>query len=166
MSRPMSMEEITSSETKDLVKEMIETMQANGGIGLAAPQIGILKQLAIIGIPEESTRYPEAPKTHLVVVINPEIEVIDETLQANWEGCLSVPGLRGVVKRPRKIRVSYYDLNGERNVEEIEDFLATVFQHEIDHLFGTLYVDKLFNTHQFSYVEEFQQFWQIKDDEK
>ena len=99
--------------------------------------------MAIIKLSEESDRYPDMEDTEEFVIFNPKITVIDETEQGFWEGCLSVPGLRGFVERPRSIRVDYLDENAKSKSIEIEDFLATVFQHELDHLIGKLYVDRM-----------------------
>jgi len=136
-------EEIKSAETKILLEDMWDSLTAVGGIGLAAPQIGISKQLTVIKLSEESDRYPDMEDTEAFVIFNPKITVLDETEQGFWEGCLSVPGLRGFVERPRSIRVDYLDENAESMYIEVEDFLATVFQHELDHLIGKLYVDRM-----------------------
>ena len=136
-------EEIKSAETKILLEDMWDSLAAVGGIGLAAPQIGISKQLTVIKLSEESDRYPDIEDTEAFVIFNPKITVLDETEQGFWEGCLSVPGLRGFVERPRSIRVDYLDENAESMYIEVEDFLATVFQHELDHLIGKLYVDRM-----------------------
>ncbi|MDB4816042.1 peptide deformylase [Gammaproteobacteria bacterium] len=136
-------EEIKSAETKILLEDMWDSLTAVGGIGLAAPQIGISKQLTVIKLSEESDRYPDMEDTEAFVIFNPKITVLDETEQGFWEGCLSVPGLRGFVERPRSIRVDYLDENAESMYVEVEDFLATVFQHELDHLIGKLYVDRM-----------------------
>ena len=138
-----SIEEIKSPETKELLKDMWDSLEAAGGIGLAAPQIGISKQLAVIRLSEESERYPDMEDSEEFVIFNPKITVMDETEQGFWEGCLSVPGLRGFVERPRGIRVDFLDENAEPKSIEIEDFLATVFQHELDHLIGKLYIDRM-----------------------
>lgn len=136
-------EEIKSAETKILLEDMWDSLAAVGGIGLAAPQIGISKQLTVIKLSEESDRYLDMEDTEAFVIFNPKITVLDETEQGFWEGCLSVPGLRGFVERPRSIRVDYLDENAESMYIEVEDFLATVFQHELDHLIGKLYVDRM-----------------------
>ena len=122
---------------------MWDSLKEAGGIGLAAPQIGISKQLAVIKLSEESERYPDMEDSEAFVIFNPEITILDEAEQGFWEGCLSVPGLRGFVERPRKIRVDFLDENAETCSIEVEDFLATVFQHELDHLIGKLYVDRM-----------------------
>ena len=122
---------------------MWEVMEEAGGIGLAAPQIGILKQLAVIKLDSNSERYENIEDSEEFVIFNPELEILDETKQGFWEGCLSVPGLRGYVERPRKLKISYLNEQAEERELIVEDFLATVFQHELDHLFGFLYVDRL-----------------------
>ena len=141
--QPFELEEIISDETQELVQSMWDTMEEYGGIGLAAPQIGISKQLVVIRIEEDNERYPEAKKSEEMVLFNPMITYLDETLQGFWEGCLSVPGLRGVVFRPRKIQVDYLDQSAKQRSIEAEDFLATVFQHELDHLLGKLFIDRI-----------------------
>ena len=138
-----SVEEIKNSETQLLLEDMWHSLAAAGGIGLAAPQIGISKQLAVIKLIEESDRYPDMEDSEAFIIFNPKITVLDKTEQGFWEGCLSVPGLRGFVERPRKIRVDFLDENAKPRSIEVEDFLATVFQHELDHLVGKLYVDRI-----------------------
>ena len=138
-----SVEEIKNSETQLLLEDMWHSLAAAGGIGLAAPQIGISKQLAVIKLTEESDRYPDMEDSEAFIIFNPKITVLDKTEQGFWEGCLSVPGLRGFVERPRKIRVDFLDESAKPRSIEIEDFLATVFQHELDHLVGKLYVDRI-----------------------
>ena len=159
LAKPMSKEEILSDETKELLQDMIDTMEAEGGIGIAAPQIGISKQVTLIAIDSEQTRYEEAESTPLLVIFNPVITTINEELQGFWEGCLSVPGLRGYVQRPKQVRIEYLDQHAKPQVIEPEGFLATVFQHELDHLFGALYIDKISDISKLSYIEEFEQFW-------
>ena len=149
-----SVEEIKSTETKDLLEDMWDSLEASGGIGLAAPQIGISKQLAIIKLSSESDRYPDMEDSETYVIFNPKISIIDDNEQGFWEGCLSIPGLRGYVERPRKIRVDFLDENAAQKSIEIENFLATVFQHEIDHLYGTLYVEKMKDITTLTFEEE------------
>ena len=143
VSKPLSKEEIVSDQSKDLVKKMWKVMEQAGGIGLAAPQIGVLKQLAVIRLDSNSERYENIEDSEEFVIFNPKLEVLDETKQGFWEGCLSVPGLRGYVERPRKLKINYLNEKAEEKEVIVEDFLATVFQHELDHLFGFLYVDRL-----------------------
>ena len=104
-----SREEILSQETKILLEDMWDSLAAAGGIGLAAPQIGVSKQLAIIKLSEVSDRYPDMEDSEAFVVFNPKLSVVDDNEQGFWEGCLSVPGLRGFVERPRSVRIDFLD---------------------------------------------------------
>ena len=133
---------------------MWDVMKKAGGIGLAAPQIGISIQLAVIKLESESERYDDLENSEEFVIFNPKLEVIDEQKQGFWEGCLSVPGLRGYVERPRKLKINYFNENAVEKEVIVEDFLATVFQHELDHLFGFLYVDRLNSTKDLVFEEE------------
>src|SRR5262245_41824897 len=132
--QPLAREDIASEATLRLVADMIDTLHDYGGIGLAAPQIGEPIRLAIVEIPEGGTRYGDVPGMPLTVFVNPVVTVQDPETKGYWEGCLSVPGLRGFVERPQKIRVDYLDLGGREQSLELAGFLATVFQHEFDHL--------------------------------
>ena len=152
--QPFQLDEIASNQTQGLVQTMWDTMEEYGGIGLAAPQIGISKQLAVIRIDEGNERHPEAEKSEDIVIFNPQITVLDETLQGFWEGCLSVPGLRGVVFRPRKVQIDFLDQSAQKVSFIAEDFLATVFQHELDHLFGKLFVDRIEDISTLSFEDE------------
>jgi peptide deformylase len=164
LAKPMSHEEILSAETEELLKDMIDTMEAEGGIGIAAPQIGVSKQMTIIAIDPEQTRYPEAESTPLMVIFNPKITILDHELQGFWEGCLSVPGLKGYVQRPKKVRIEYLDQHAKPTTIEVEGFLATVFQHELDHLFGALYIDKISDITKLAYNEEFEEHWMMNEE--
>ncbi len=125
-----------------LIADMFETMVAASGAGLAAPQIGIDLQLVIFGF-QRNERYPEAPPVPNTVLINPVIEPLDGDLVEGWEGCLSVPGLRGVVPRHARIRYSGFDPRGQRIEREADGFHARVVQHECDHLIGRLYPTRM-----------------------
>jgi len=157
--RKLTREDLGSPEIRALIADMRENMHHYGGIGLAAPQIGESVQLAVIELEAGKNRYGSEDALPYTVFINPEFEVIDVTEQGFWEGCLSVPGLRGYVERPRHIRVKYWDENGVEKILEAKNFLATVVQHELDHLFGHLYVDRMKDTRLLSFQEEFQQFY-------
>jgi peptide deformylase len=157
--RRLEESEFSTPMLEELLIDMADTMKAEGGIGIAAPQIGESVQVAIIEVPEQS-RYEGAAPTARLVIINPVMTVIDPTPQGFWEGCLSVPGLRGFVERPRGIRIEYRSPDGGSHTLEAFDFLATVFQHELDHLFATLYVDRIKDMKRFSFNEEFVHFHQ------
>ena len=154
LERELSKEEILSSEIRGLIPKMWDVMKNAGGIGLAAPQIGISIQLAVIKLESDSERYDNLENSEEFVIFNPKLEVIDEQKQGFWEGCLSVPGLRGYVERPRKLKINYFNENAVEKEVIVEDFLATVFQHELDHLFGFLYVDRLNSTKDLVFEEE------------
>ena len=164
--RDLTMEEITSQETKTLVDDMLQTMDSVGGVGLAAPQIGISKRLAIISISASNKRYRDAPETPLMVIINPKISILNERKQGYWEGCLSVPGMRGFVERPREVKVDYLNLEGQEKNIRLKGFLATVFQHELDHLDGIIYVDHLKDMNKFCFMDEFYKFHDIQQNRK
>ncbi len=127
-----------SRELKTLIDDMFETMRAVNGAGLAAPQIGVDLALVIFGF-ASNQRYPDAPPVPETVLINPQIEPIGDAQEEGWEGCLSVPGMRGVVPRFARIRYVGFDAEGQRIDREAEGFHARVVQHECDHLVGTLY---------------------------
>ena len=152
--KPFTFEEILSEDTEILLKDMWDSLEEAGGIGLAAPQIGISKQLAIIKLSEESDRYPDMETSEAYIIFNPKITVLDKEKQGFWEGCLSVPGLRGYVERPRKVKIDFLDENAKERTIEVEDFLATVFQHELDHLIGMLYVDRMEDVSSLMYEDE------------
>ena len=143
VAKKLSKEEILSPEIQDFIPKMWSVMKEAGGIGLAAPQIGVSIQMAVIKLENDSERYDNLEDSEEFVIFNPKLEVLDETKQGFWEGCLSVPGLRGYVERPRKLKINYLNEKAEEKEVIVEDFLATVFQHELDHLFGFLYVDRL-----------------------
>lgn len=155
---PFPVEEIGSPDFVKLVGDMRDTMYAAGGIGLAAPQVDVPYRLAVIDLPETGTRHGELPGLPFAVYVNPVITVLDETEAGYWEGCLSVPGMMGYVERPQHIRVDYLDETGAPGSLEAEGFTATVFQHEFDHLYGTLYVDRIKDLQKFVYEEEYRLF--------
>jgi peptide deformylase len=137
-----------------LIRDMFDTMAAAGGVGLAAPQIGVDLQLVIFGF-ERSERYPEAPPVPRTILINPLIVALDDEQEEGWEGCLSLPGLRGLVPRHRRIRYSGFDPGGQPLTREAEGFHARVVQHECDHLRGTLYPMRMTNLQHFGFAEAF-----------
>ena len=134
-------EPVTAFDTPELhrlIDDMFETMHAAGGAGLAAPQIGVNLRLVIFGF-EKVARYPDAPPVPPTVLINPVITPLDGAMEEGWEGCLSVPGLRGVVPRLARLRYTGFDAKGAPIDRSVEGFHARVVQHECDHLDGILY---------------------------
>ncbi len=156
---PVPADAIGTPELAALIDDMVDTLHDYGGIGLAAPQIDEPLRLAIIEIPGGASRYGEIEAMPLTVFINPTIEVLNEAAEGYWEGCLSVPGLRGFVERPQHVRVDYTDIEGTAKSLELEGFWATVFQHEFDHLDGKLYIDHIEDTTKLVFEEEFARYW-------
>jgi len=156
--RPLTSEEIGSDAVQRLVADMIDTLHDYGGIGLAAPQVGEPVRLAIVELSGGQSRYGELPRVPLTAFANPEIEVLDPATAGYWEGCLSVPGLRGYVERPQHIRVRALTLSGEPIEMTFQGFPATVFQHEFDHLDGTLYLDRITDSRRLVFEEEFERY--------
>lgn len=155
VARNLTDDEIGSAELERLIDDMIDTLHDYGGIGLAAPQINEPLRLAIVEIPGGPTRYGDLPELPLTIFVNPSIEVVDPTPAGYWEGCLSVPGLRGFVERPQHVRVRASDQHGKPVELELTGFGATVFQHEFDHLDGKLYIDHITDTTKLAFEEEF-----------
>ena len=136
-----------------LIKDMIETMEAEDGAGLAAPQIGESIQLVIFGI-KDNSRYPEEEEIPFTVLINPIIKLLSDDEDESWEGCLSVPGMRGLVSRPSYINYKGVDQFGQLIDRDVKGFHARVVQHECDHLFGILYPMRIKDMKQFGFHEE------------
>jgi peptide deformylase len=136
-----------------LIQDMLDTMSACNGAGLAAPQIGVSERIVIFGI-DNNPRYPEAEAVPLTVLINPEIEALGTEQEEDWEGCLSVPGMRGLVPRFKSIRYRGFDAAGNEIVREADGFHARVAQHEVDHLDGILYPQRIEDMRQFGFIEE------------
>jgi len=145
-------DEVPSAALDALVTDLFDTMHAAGGVGLAAPQIGVDLQVVIFGF-ERSERYPEAPPVPRTVLVNPVIELLTQDMEEGWEGCLSVPGLRGVV--PRCMRIRYRGLSPQAEAIErvAEGFHARVVQHECDHLLGVLYPMRVTDFTRFGYTD-------------
>ena len=140
-----------TAELNSLIVDMFDTMHAAHGAGLAAPQIGVNLALVIFGF-ASNQRYPDAPPVPQTVLINPQVEAVGELEEEDWEGCLSVPGLRGVVPRFSRIRYAGFDAEGRRIEREAEGFHARVVQHECDHLIGKLYPMRIRDFSRFGYT--------------
>jgi peptide deformylase len=143
--------EFDTPELHALVGDLFDTMEAAGGAGLAAPQIGVDLRLVIFGF-ARNARYPDAPPVPRTVLINPEITPLGEEMQDGWEGCLSVPGLRGLVSRWARIRYRGVDPTGAPVEREAEGFHARVVQHECDHLIGRLYPTRMRDLTRFGFT--------------
>ncbi|VCU68150.1 Peptide deformylase [Pigmentiphaga humi] len=145
-------EQVGTSELDALIADMFDTMEAAGGVGLAAPQIGVDLQLVIFGF-DSSERYPDAPAVPRTILLNPVITPLSEAREEGWEGCLSVPGLRGAVPRYVSIRYQGLDPQGNPIDRVAEGFHARVVQHECDHLIGRLYPSRIEDFSKFGYTE-------------
>jgi peptide deformylase len=143
---------IGSAELDALVADMFDTMHAADGVGLAAPQIGVDLQLVIFGF-EHSERYPDAPEVPQTILLNPVVTPLSQDMEEGWEGCLSVPGLRGAVNRYSLVRYQGVDPHGAPIDRRAEGFHARVVQHECDHLIGRLYPSRITDFSKFGYTE-------------
>ena len=144
--------EFGTPELRELIADMFDTMRAAGGVGLAAPQIGVDLQLVIFGF-ERSERYPDAPAVPFTILLNPVITPLSADEEEGWEGCLSVPGLRGSVPRWTSIRYQGVDPEGEVIDRVADGFHARVVQHECDHLIGRLYPSRIRDFAKFGFTE-------------
>ncbi len=151
VARPVA--EFDTPALRELIRDMEETMAAAHGAGLAAPQIGEDLQLVIFGTGAPNPRYPEAPVVPRTILLNPVITPLGDEMEEGWEGCLSVPGLRGVVPRYRRIRYQGCDPQGRPIEREVEGFHARVVQHECDHLQGVLYPMRVRDFNRFGFTE-------------
>jgi peptide deformylase len=137
-------------ELENLLTDMQDTMRDLNGAGLAAPQIGVGLRVVIFGF-QENPRYPEAESVPFTILINPQITPLGETVDEDWEGCLSVPGMRGLVPRYRELRYTGFDAAGTSIDRSVKDFHARVVQHEVDHLDGILYPRRIRDLAQFGF---------------
>jgi peptide deformylase len=167
--RQLTREEIISDEIQRLIRDMRETMGDAPGVGLAAPQVGIALQLAVIedreellsSLPAEELVEKERKTVPFHVVINPEITLLGDDTTEFYEGCLSLSGFSAVVPRARRVRVAYSDEHGELQSVEASGWYARILQHEIDHLRGTLYIDRM-ESRSFTSLDNWSRFWKGK----
>ncbi|MEX8194693.1 peptide deformylase [Comamonas guangdongensis] len=136
-----------------LLTDLLDTMHAANGAGLAAPQIGVDLQMVVFGSGEFNPRYPEAPVVPRTVLLNPVITPVGDEEQLDWEGCLSLPGMRGMVPRWNQVRYTGFDIYGGPIDRTVEGFHARVVQHECDHLWGKLYPMRMRDFTQFGFTE-------------
>lgn len=151
---PLDLDEIGTPAIQRLIDDMFDTMREYEGIGLAAPQVHAGIRLFVAGVDE-----PDA-KLRPVVMINPEIEPLGTTVEEDWEGCLSIPDVRGRVSRPDEIRVRALDRHGRRQQMTANGFPARVIQHETDHLNGVLFVDRMTSLESLTFLEEYGRYWE------
>jgi len=142
LERAREVSKFDTSELHALLEDMHDTMIAEGGIGIAAPQIGVSQRVMIFGV-EHSDRYPDMEPVPYTILINPEYEVLSDEMISDWEGCLSVPGLRGLVPRYEKIKYTGFDEMGKKIERTVEGMHARIIQHEVDHLDGILFPQRI-----------------------
>lgn len=150
--------EISTPETQQLIDNMIETMNEHEGVGLAAVQVHVSRQLAVIEV-ADNPRYPNKEKVPLAVLINPKFEPLSEEMEEDWEGCLSINKLRGKVPRYKEIRVAGRDRDGKELDFVASGFHARVIQHEWDHLQGKVYLDRMKDLSTLTYLTELSRYW-------
>lgn len=156
---PVAYEELRRPETQRLIDDLVVTMRDAMGVGIAAPQVHVSKQIIAIEVSPENPRYPRQTPIPLTIIVNPSlIEHGDET-ENGWEGCLSVPDLRGMVPRWKRVKVKGLDRHGQPVQFEAEGFFARVFQHEIDHLKGMVFMDRLPDLQTLTHVLEYEKYW-------
>ena len=156
--QPVPPEEIRSAEIQRFIDDMVETMREYDGAGLAANQVHSLRQIAVIEV-QKNPRYPDVPEIPLTVLINPVVTLLGDEREDGWEGCLSVPDMRGVVPRHTSVRLECLDREGARVDLVAKDFFARVIQHETDHLNGIVYVDRIVDMRTLSHVAEWNRYW-------
>ena len=157
VSQPIAID-ASSEEFQNLVDHLIDTMRSKNGVGIAAPQIGILKRAFTMEV-DSNSRYPEKESFSLVVAINPEITFLSDERVDSWEGCLSIPNIRGRLKRHKHIVLKAMDRNGTSFETELTGFAAIIAQHELDHLNGTLLIDRMENMETLTFQEEYEKYW-------
>jgi peptide deformylase len=155
---PVPRDEIARPETQRLIDDMIETMHEYVGVGIAAPQVHVSRRIAILEC-EAHPRYPDMTRIPLTVIVNPVLTPLSEEMASDWEGCLSIPDLRGVTPRHTSVRLEAYGRTGERIELVAKDFFARVLQHETDHLNGKVYVDRMGDLTTLCHLQEWSRYW-------
>jgi peptide deformylase len=158
VTEPLSAREIQSVACQKFIEDMVETMKEYDGVGLAADQVHESKQIAVLEV-ADNPRYPEKPKVPLTVLINPKVTALSEETEEDWEGCLSIPDIRGRVPRYKSIRVQALDKNGKEIDFVANDFHARVIQHEWDHLNGKVYLDRMPDLSTLTFLTEYARYW-------
>ena len=154
--RDVTRDEMRAPGLQRLIDDMIETMHEYDGVGLAAPQVHVRLRLAVIQVPASEERARE--EVPLTVLINPTLTPLDEDTEEGWEGCLSIPDLRGIVPRLRRLRLDAHDRNGKSFSLEAQGFFARVIQHEFDHLDGRVYLDRMKDMRSLSFITEWERY--------
>jgi len=155
---PVALSDIRAASTQQLIDDMIETMREYNGAGLAAPQVHVSKQICVIEV-HGNPRYPEAPSIPLTVLINPVVTPVTDEMEDGWEGCLSVPDMRGIVPRWIAVKLEARDRDGGPIDVVAKEFFARVIQHETDHLHGRVYLDRMRDLSTLTHLAEWNKHW-------
>ena len=155
---PVPVAKIRSPEIQRLIDDMIETMREYNGAGLAATQVHVPMQICVIEV-NGNPRYPDAAEVPLTVLVNPQVTPLTEEIEEGWEGCLSVPDMRGMVPRVTAVRLEAYDREGQKVDLVAKDFFARVIQHETDHLHGMVYLDRMRDLSTLTHLAEWNKYW-------
>lgn len=158
VARPVPVEAIATPEIQRLIDDMIETMHDYSGVGIAAPQVHESRRIIVLES-AANPRYPEKPPVPLAVYVNPVLTVLGDETEDDWEGCLSVPDLRGVVPRAKRVRVEAYDRQGRPVAFEATGWHARILQHECDHIDGKVFLDRMRDLSTLTHLAEFGRFW-------
>lgn len=153
--RAVSVDDFEDVALQSLIDDLIATATAKQGVGIAAPQVAVNQRLFVVAS-RPNLRYPQAPTMVPTPMVNPEILSHGDQVVKGWEGCLSVPGIRGLVPRYQTIEVTYQNRQGQPQRQVLTDFVARIFQHELDHLAGKVFLDRVENTHDLMTEDEFQ----------
>lgn len=159
-----SVKNVQAPEIQRLIDDMIETMREYRGVGLAAPQVHRSLQIAVIE-GEREPGSPKGPAWPLTVLINPRITPVSDELVEDWEGCLSIPDLRGKVPRHKEVEVQAHDRRGRPLQLRVSDFFGRVIQHEVDHLLGTVFLDRMKSFETLTFLEEYARYWAPREEE-
>ncbi len=164
VAEPIAPQAIRTPALQRLIDDMLETMDDHDGAGLAAPQVRVSQRLVIYGV-EHNPRYPDADAVPLTVLVNPIVTPVGDEEDEDWEGCLSVPDMRGMVPRFTRVRVEALDRQAKKIAFTADGFHARVVQHECDHLDGKLYIDRMRSMETLTFLPEFHRYWLRPDDD-
>jgi len=163
MAKPVNLNDLSESSMQTFIDDMIETMHNEGGVGLAAPQVNRSIQIVVLEY-AENERYPDEVSIPLTVLVNPVLSDYSQETKEGWESCLSLVDFRGLVPRSTTVTLDAYDRQGKKILKTVSGFEAVVLQHELDHLKGFVFLDRMKDLTQLSYQEEFEEFWLKKED--
>ena len=163
VAKPVDLNDLAKSEMQTFIDDMIETMHHEGGVGLAAPQVNRSIQIVVLEY-AENERYPDEVSIPLTVLVNPVLSDYSQETKEGWESCLSLVDFRGMVPRSTTVTLNAYDRQGKKIQKTVSGFEAVVLQHELDHLKGFVFLDRMKDLTQLSYQEEFEEFWLKKED--